>query len=214
MTGRSDEFTNPLRQKSQTQCDASVILEVALVSFQSSLAHLVARRWFWIAAVALLFGPPLLRAVTSGRVPASPPVIGSFPEFALSGDRGESVTVAALRGHVFIANALSPADASAGLSTMAALQHRTRNLGDAVWLVSFAKAFDPAALRELRRVHRAGQRWFLIAGMPSAEPDLFADPERLLLVDARSRIRGRYGARTAEDIERLLRDAALVAELR
>jgi hypothetical protein len=191
-----------------------VILEVVLVSFQSSLAHLVARRGFWIAAVAFLFGAPLLRAVTVGRVPASPPVLGSFPGFALSGDRGEPLTIAVLRGRVFIANALSPADSSVGLSTMAALQHRTRNLGDAVWLVSFAKAVDPAALHELRRVHRAGQRWFLIAGIPSAEPDLFAGSGTLLLVDGRSRIRGRYDSQKAEDVERLLRDAALVAELR
>jgi hypothetical protein len=193
---------------------ASVILDFVPVSIQSSLAVLVARRWFWVAAIGLLFGAPFLRAVTTRGALIPPPVLGSFPEFALSTDRGDQLTGAVLRGRVFIANALGPADAGAALSTMAALQHRTRNLGDAVWLVSFAKALDPAALRELRQSHRAGQRWFLIAGVPPAQPDLFASSDTLLLVDGRSRIRGRYDMQKFEDIERLLGEAALVAELR
>ena len=174
------------------------------------LPRLVARRWFWAVAVGLLFGAPLFRALTAPRVPALPPVLGSFPEFAFSTDRDEPLTAPRLHGHVFIANELSPADAGVRLSTMSALQHRTRNLGDAVWLVSFANGFDPAALRELRRAHRAGQRWLLVAGVPSAQPDVFAGPEMLLLVDGRSRIRGRYQAQRAEEVDRLLRDAARV----
>lgn len=160
----------------------------------------------------MLFGVPLARGLTQGRPPPPPPVLGPFPAFALPADDGSELKASDLHGRAFIAGLLCEGcTAIGGRDAMAAVQHRTRNLGDAVRLVSFSESLDAAALRAVRVRLGAGQRWALLGGAPPGVAPLFARGELLLLVDGRLRIRGSYEARKGVEIDRLLRDAALVA---
>jgi len=179
------------------------------------LAALTGRPWFWAAAIALLFGVPLARGLTQGRPPPPPPVLGSFPEFILRADDGSEFRAADLHGRAFIAGVICGgcADRAGREAILRTLQHRTRNLGDALRLVSFAQDLDPRALRELRARDAAGQRWVLLAGIPEGAAGLFASGG-LLVVDGGLRIRGRYDSRRGGEIDRLLRDTGLVTALR
>jgi hypothetical protein len=176
---------------------------------------LTGRPWFWAAAVGALFAGPLLRGLTQGRAPAPPPVLGTFPDFALPADDGRRFSASDLRGRPFIADLLLDDDgAGVRAGTMRTLQHRTRNLGDALWLVSFSEKLGPGALSALRHSHAAGQRWTLLSGVPDGPAPLFSGEDTVLLVDGQRRIRGRYQAAKEGEIDRLLHDAALVAALR
>ena|SRR2546426_12159924 len=179
------------------------------------LAALSGRPWFWAAIVGVLFSVPLVRGLTQGRPPAPPPLFEFFPNFSLRADDGSAFAATDLRGRPFIADLLCGdcAEGAEQLATMRQLQHRTRNLGDAVRLVSFSLGLDTARLRELRRDHAAGQRWTLLAGAPPEAARFFPGANMLLLVDGRLRIRGRYAAESTGEIERLLRDAALLTAL-
>lgn len=180
---------------------------------QGWVARLVGRRSFWFSVLAVLFGTPLLRGLSQRGPPAQPPVLGAFPAFSVLDEQGARFTAADLHGRAFIANLLcaSCGDAELGAATMRALQHRTRNLGDAVRLVSFSLGTDQAALRDIRRRYGGGQRWIFLTGIPAPAKALFGNSAMLLLVDGRLHIRGRYPTNGAEDVERVLRDSALVA---
>lgn len=188
-----------------------MILDRVPFALQAGAARLTGRGWFWIAVVAVLFAAPMLRGLLQGRPPAPPPLLGSFPGFALIAERGGAFTDADLRRRAFIANLLcsSCRDAQVAPEMMRALQHRTRNLGDALWLVSFSQDADASDLAAIRRKYGAGQRWILLAGVPAEAKPLFAEAGALLLVDGQLRIRGRYRADQPDDMARILRDAAL-----
>lgn len=180
------------------------------------LAALVGRPWFWVVVVGALFAGPLLRGLTQGSAPPPPPILGTFPPFALVDDDGRQFAASGLRGRPFIADLLCGkcAGANGRAGAMRTLQHRTRNLGDALRLVSFSEKLEPGALRQLRHSHAAGQRWTLLSGVPDGAAAFFSGEDTLLLVDGQRRIRGRYEAGKAGEVDRLLRDAALVAVLR
>lgn len=157
---------------------------------------LVGQPRVWVLTMALLFGTVLGTTLSRGAALRPPPALGAFPSFSSRDDRGAPFTEADLRGRAFIANRLSPG----GAETMRTLQRRTRNLGDALVLVSFSGTQPPA-----RSDPRSARRWLLIAGPPPA--GLPGDGGELVLVDARLRIRGRY---LREQLDDLLRDASLV----
>jgi hypothetical protein len=186
------------------------------MGFSMRLAALVGRPWFWAVFVAALFAGPLLRGLTQGAAPPPPPMLGAFPSFDLRADDGREFAAADLRGRPFIADLLCRdcAGSSGRAGAMRNLQHRTRNLGDALWLVSFSDNLDLAALRGLRERHAAGGRWTLLSGVPAGAAPLFSGENTLLLVDGQRRIRGRYDAARPDEIDRLLTDATLVAALR
>lgn len=186
------------------------------MAFSTRLAALIGRPWFWAVVVGTLFAGPLLRGLTQGGVPPPPPVLGTFPPFALVADDGRRLAASDLRGRPFIADLLCGkcAGASGRAGAMRTLQHRTRNLGDVLWLVSFSDDLDPEALRLLRESHAAGQRWMLLSGVPAGTASLFSGENTVVLVDGQRRIRGRYEAAKAKEIDRLLTDAALIAALR
>jgi cytochrome oxidase Cu insertion factor (SCO1/SenC/PrrC family) len=177
--------------------------------------HLVAKPLFWILLLAVLFGAPLVRGLWSGRAPQAPPPLGSFPRFALTDDRGAAFSSEDLRGHVFIANLLCAHCTEQGplaVEAMRTLQRRTRNLGDALWLVSFSSDSDALSLAAIRAKSPSSTRWFLVSGAPADVRALFGREQGLLLVDGQLRMRGRYGGSQASDLDAVLRDAALVLD--
>jgi hypothetical protein len=119
---------------------------------------------------------------------------------------------ASLRGRALIleASCMQCVDRRDALSAMRNLQRRTRNLGDAVRLVSLITDARPAQLQALRTVAGAGPRWQLLAGAASA----LAPADTLVLIDERFRVRGRYRPESADDVDRLVSDVALLAALR
>src|SRR6266478_2230099 len=157
------------------------------------LAALIGRPWFWATVIGVLFGVPLGRGLTQRNPPPAPPLLGPFPSFALASDGGGEFKDLDLHRRPFVAGLLCSdcAEAAERLATMRTLQHRTRNLGDAVRLVSFSQRLDAAALREVRGKNAGGQRWILLAGAPVAAARLFPGANTLVLVDGDLRIRGR-----------------------
>jgi hypothetical protein len=176
-------------------------------------SKLVGNPYFWAILVALLFGAPLVRGLRSTRAPEAPPLLGSFPPFAELDDRGAAFSAEDLRGRAFIANVLCVHCAEQGplaVETMRTLQHRTRNLGDALLLVSFATDADAQSLAAIRAKNPSSSRWHLAIGAPPDVRALFPREQGLVLVDGQLRIRGRYGGSQPSDLDAVLRDAALV----
>lgn len=180
---------------------------------EARLRRVVGRPVFWVAVIGVLFGAPLARGLFSGKPPATPPVLGSFPAFDLAEDRGGRLSSGSLRGHAFIANLLCTgcgAEGALAAETMRKLQHRSRNLGDALRLISFSPDGDARSLAEVRRTHPSSERWFLLAGAPAPVRALFPGGKGLLLVDGALRVRGRYPGNTQDDLDDALRDASLI----
>ncbi|HWE24607.1 MAG TPA: SCO family protein [Myxococcales bacterium] len=176
---------------------------------------LVGRPVFWLLLMAVLFGAPLVRGLRSGRAPAAPPPVGWFPRFSLVDDRGAPVNLDDLRGHAFIANLLCVHCTEQGplaAETMRTLQRRTRNLGDALRLISFSNDGDAASLAAVRAKSPSSTRWLLVQGAPAEVRALFPRIQSLVLVDGQLRIRGRYGGSQQSDVDAALRDAALVLD--
>lgn len=183
------------------------------VHFEAFLQGLVGRPVFWVSVVGVLFLGPLARGLLSARAITPPPVLGEVFAFDLRDDRGQRVSRESLRGHAFIADLLCVscgADGAIASETMRKLQHRSRNLGDALWLLSFSPDADATALAEVRRLHPSSERWYLVSGAPPQLRALLPGGKGLLLVDARSRVRGVYPATGKSDLDAVLRDASLV----
>jgi hypothetical protein len=169
---------------------------------QRRVSALVGIPGFWIGLVLLLFGAPFVRGLLT-RAPAAPPVLGAFP------------TLAQVRGSAFVANVICHDCGSGGAlasETMRLLQHRSRNLGDALRLVSFAPALAQADVEELRR--HAGARWQIVETAPGDVLAQFAGGTGLVLVDQDSRVRGRYGGSGTDAIDAVLRDASVLLNSR
>src|SRR5437016_2941779 len=93
-------------------------------------ANIVGKPVFWVLLVTILFGAPLMRGLMTARAPAPPPVLGSFPVFAVRDEYGTPFTADDLRGRAFIANLLCvhcTEDGQLSLQAMATLQHRGRD---------------------------------------------------------------------------------------
>lgn len=165
-------------------------------------AAAVGSPWFWICFVLLLFGTPFARGLL-GRAPPAPPVLGSFP--GIPGASGQAVLV-----DVICFDCGS--DGALAAEAMRILQHRSRNLGDALRLVSFTRGSDPARLAELRR--KAGPRWTVLDGTPAEVLRQFPGGRGLLLVDERARVRGRYAGWGGPALDDALSDASVLLNLR
>jgi len=204
-----------------------------LKSFSSSslpqriAARLTGSPWFWALFVAAAFTLPLVRSVRRALPPA-PPVLGSFPAFALVDQAGNPVRETALRGHLVVAEFTTAAAFAEGGSPLAKLQRRVRNTGEAVHLVSFVDTTSrsPSAgptLAALAKGAGAGAwRWTLAGGdvkpLEAATLKALRAPEggtlagRLLLLDARGRMR-RLGAPSPDEIDLMMRDTGLLVNM-
>ncbi len=176
--------------------------------------------------VAAAFALPLVRSVRRALPPA-PPVLGSFPAFALVDQGGKPVHETDLRGHLVVAEFTTAAALAEGGSPLAKLQRRVRNTGEAVHLVSFVDTTrsSPASptLAALAKGAGAGAwRWTLAGGdvkpLEAATLKALRAPEggtlagRLLLLDARGRMR-RLGAPSPDEIDLMMRDTGLLVNM-
>ncbi len=194
---------------------------------QRIAARLTGSPWFWALFVAAAFTLPLVRSVRRALPPA-PPVLGSFPAFALVDQAGNPVRETALRGHLVVAEFTTAAALAEGGSPLAKLQRRVRNTGEAVHLVSFVDTTrrSPSAgptLAALAKGAGAGAwRWTLAGGdvkpLEAATLKALRAPEggtlagRLLLLDARGRMR-RLGAPSPDEIDLMMRDTGLLVNM-
>ncbi len=201
------------------------------------IARFVGRPAFWIAAVGCMCLASLALAV-SRRLPDPPPAILELPAFRLTSDKNLPFGSDELRGKVWVANFIftsCPAACPRLMEKMGQIQHRTRNAGEAVHLVSFTvdpENDTPDKLAEYgRRFKASPYRWTLLTGdlgqiektvikgfklaMGKDADNLFQifHSERFVLVDGEGRIRGYYDA-DKEGIDHLVRDISLVLNVR
>jgi protein SCO1/2 len=216
-----------------TSTPASVPLRDRL---QLAVSAAVRRPLLWGLAVALVAAWPVVWAL---RTPLPPPlpVLGTLPPFELTAQDGRPFGSKDLQGRVWLASfvftrcqTVCPAISR----QMARIQARTRNLEPAFHLVSISvdPAFDdPDRLAAYARAHRASPRmWTFLTGPADEVQEVVVrglrtsmgqDPERpgaqgvfhgthLVLVDGGGRIRGYYDPDTADAVQRVVRDAALL----
>jgi len=190
---------------------------------QRIAARLTGSPWFWSLFVAFAFALPLVRSFAR-PLPATPPVHGVLPAFALQDQYGKPVTDSSLRGTLVLAEFV-PASRLAGNPTpLALLQKRVRNTGQALRLVTFVDLAPGAPpLADLaEHAGAAAPRWTLAGGdlAPVEEAIRKAAGGRadvplygyLVLADAHGRVR-RVAAPTTVNVDELMRDIGLLANM-
>ena len=193
-------------------------------------------RWLAIAlgALALMMTVGLLLVWRWGHRPGPPlPVLAEPPEFTLLDQSGATVTRGALAGKPFVADVVF----TRCQTVCPALTRKMARLGSqlpaGVGRVSFSvdPARDtPAVLQEYARQHGASDDWRFLTGdeaqihrvvvggmklglapTPPDDPSYAREPvthsTKLVLVDARGRVRGYYDAFDDGSVGTLLRDA-------
>jgi protein SCO1/2 len=211
---------------------------------QRRVARATGSAWFWIAFVGILFAYPMSSAMLK-KVPDPPQVLFTIPEFTLTDQLGQPFGSKDLDGKVWIANFIftnCPSRCPMLTADMAKLQKRMRNMGSAVWLVSFSvdpERDTPEALKAYAEKHHANpRRWRFLTGdlakvrdavvagfkMPIDPGEAIKDADgqsklfdithgtRFVLVDQKRRIRGFYDADDA-GMDQLVRDLSLVVGL-
>lgn len=202
------------------------------------MAPLVIKPAFWALFVAILVVGPIARTMTRA-IPRPPEMKLQLPDFELTNERGQRYGSEELRGHVYIADFVftsCPTVCPKLTERMQKIQHRTRNMGTALQLVTFTVDPENDTPEKLavyaRSVHSNPSRWsFLTGPLGDVETTVVkgfklamgkeqvADGifsvfhgERFVLVDQRGAIRGYYDA-TDEGVDAMLRDASVIANL-
>ena len=199
------------------------------VRVQALVAALAGQPSFWLVFIVAMFTWPIVRSVRAehGLTPGSP-VLGSVRPFALHDQTGATLGAAELHGRLWVASFTAAVCGSMCerterlMASMAELRHRTRNLGDAVRLVTFP--VDPerasaAHMAELSATWRASRGpWRFVSGPPARVTDVLRDFQvsdglprtRVALVDQNLQIRGYYDLADELGIARLLGDVSLL----
>ncbi len=189
-----------------------------LDSRPGAIARFIGRPVFWGVAVALVMSMSLGLAL-SRKLPDAPPIYLTLPPFSLTSEKGVAFGSEELRGRVWIASFMftsCPSVCPKLMEKMAELQHRTRNAGTGVHLVSISvdpETDTPERLAEFARRFKASPyRWTFLTGEEKALEETVVKgfklamgkdvenalqifhSERLVLVDAEGRIRGYYEA--------------------
>jgi protein SCO1/2 len=169
--------------------------------------------------------------------PADPALddLGAVGNFALTDERNQPFTDAALRGHVTLVSFLfTRCDTICPVTTMKMerLQEKTFDAGSMIKLASFSvdPTYDtPARLAEYaQRYHADPARWRFVTGPPDDMRRLVEGPLMnsmanegvtasgapaishsgyFLLVDARAHIRGAYDSGDVKRLDEMIRDA-------
>ncbi|MFZ5471506.1 MAG: SCO family protein [Myxococcota bacterium] len=201
------------------------------------LAALVSRPWFWVLFVLLAGGIPIVRAVRV-ELPPPLPVLATVPRFQLTDQHGQTFDAQQLQGKVWVANFIftrCPTICPLFTQQMGTIQHRGRNLGQYFHLVSFTvdpEHDTPEKLLAYAQTHRVSPRmWSFLTGSYEALKAVIVDgmkvhmqkgvdPDDLMsighgshfvLVDAKMQVRGYYQFNDPGAVDKLLRDAGLLA---
>jgi protein SCO1 len=197
--------------------------------FQQLASRLADKPVIWLSFVVAMFTWPILRSIRAERfLPRDRPVLAAVRPFTLRDQNGDELGPAELRGRIWVAsfNAVECkarcAEAERTMKAMAQVRHRTRNLGDAIRLVTFM--VDPEhttaeQMSELSATHRANHgAWRFVSGAPARMGDVLHDfqvvaadlQSRVALVDGNLQIRGYYDLADESALGRLLRDVSLL----
>lgn len=201
------------------------------------IGRLVGRWYLWAGFVVFMMTWPIVRGVTA-KLPDKLPVLGVVPEFELTDQHGQAFGSRQLRGRIWVANFIftrCPTVCPTFSKKMFQIQHRGRNLGEALHLVSFTvdPEYDtPAVLADYAHEYRASARaWSFLTGplqtVKTAVMDGLKvamgndDPaggfmqifhgEHFVLVDRDMQIRGYYRATEADAVDKVLQGAGLLA---
>ncbi len=197
------------------------------------LGRLIARPAFWIAIVTALVLTPLAAAV-SRTAPKPPPVLLELPSFRYTNEKNVPFGTEELRGKVWVASfafTSCPIVCPKLMEKLAVVQHRTRNAGPGVHIVTFSVDPENDTPEKLasyaRRFKASPYRWNFLTGdlaaieatvikgfklaMGKDAENLFQvfHSERFALVDQRGGIRGYYEA-DQPGIDRMVRDIGLL----
>jgi protein SCO1/2 len=197
--------------------------------FQVLASALVGRPMFWLVFIVTMFSWPILRSIHAERaLPGHRPVLGRVRDFTLRDQNGGELGAAELHGRIWVASftaidcAPTCVQCQRVLTKMAEVRHRTRNLGDAIRLVTFTVVPErdtAERMFELSASYRSSRgAWRFVSGPPPLVSDVLRDfqvaagvPQtRLALVDTNMRIRGYYDVLDEAAVGALLRDVSLL----
>jgi protein SCO1 len=208
-------------------------------AFGARIAWLVGKPSFWVVFVLIGMTLPIARTLAI-QLPPPLPVLGTLPDFHFKNQYGQDFGSDQLKGRIWVANFIftrCPTECPRFTKEMFQLQHRGRGLGQAFHLVSFSvdPTHDtPEVLLEYAQRNRVSPRaWTFLTGDPeqikhtvvdglkvSMGKDPNTDDDDLasifhgthfVLVDSLMQIRGYYDSHEADAVDRLLRDAGLLA---
>jgi protein SCO1 len=197
--------------------------------FHRLASALAGQPLFWLAFIITMFTWPIVRSIhAERRLPHGPPVLGLVHDFTLRDPNGDELGRAELRGRIWVASFTTIDGAPTldpprqAMMRMADVRHRTRNLGDAIRLVTFVvDSHGDAAehMLALSAIYRASHgNWRFVSGPPAPMNDVLRDLHvadgvplnRCALVDGQMRIRGYYDLGDAPALDALLRDVSLL----
>jgi protein SCO1/2 len=231
----SDEKMSDEKMSDEKMSDEAALPSGAKVldSRPGALGRRFGRPSFWVVAVLLVGLAPVAGAL-SRTVPPPPGVYAQLPRFTMTNVYGAKFGSDELDHHVWVASfafTSCPSVCPALMKRLQVVQHRTRNAGSAVRIVTFSvdpENDTPEKLRAYAKRFKASPyRWAFLTGdlsiiektvvggfklaMGKDADNLFEifHSERFALVDRSGRIRGYYEA-TDEGIDKLVRDIGLV----
>jgi len=189
------------------------------------------------AAAVAIFLAVTVASILRTPATTAPPVLGTLPPFELTDQQGQPFGTTELSGHVWIANFIftrCPTVCPLFTQRMAGIQKRTRQLGMHLRLVSFSVDPDydtPEVLEAYAERFAANPyKWKFLtgdyerirvtvrdglkvamqrAGQTGDVPDIIHGTHFVLL-DQRGRIRGYYASDDPEEVDRMVRQAALL----
>lgn len=192
--------------------------------------------WVWVVIVLAFVSLFAVRMLLAQRLSALP-VLVELPAYQLTSEQGQAFGAENLRGKTYVANFVftsCPSVCPRLTKRMAEVQERTKDLGDALHLVTFSvdpETDTPEVLRGYAQKYNADpKRWVFLTGQLTAiepvvvkgfkmvmgkketTPGMFeiVHGERFVLVDGKGFVRGFYEA-TNEGIDKLIVDARKLA---
>lgn len=201
------------------------------------LERITGKPAFWFSLVFFIAALPIIRAVRA-ELPKPLPVLKELPEFSFLDQYGEEFGSEDLSGKVWIANFIFTRCTTVCpifTGEMGELQHRTKQLADAIHLVSFTvdPAYDtPEVLLAYAKNNRVSPRmWSFLTGDldqirstvidgfdvamgegdgSSGDHAALFHGSHFVLVDSTSRIRGYYLSQEEGVLDRLLHDVNIL----
>jgi hypothetical protein len=191
----------------------------------------VGRPLFWVVAVGLLAGWPLVSGLLR-RPPRVPEVLGTLPPFHLAEPGGLPLDNAGLAGRVWLVGFLDTgcvACAERLGTALERLQYRIRNVGTAAGILEVGvPSANPVVdlASEMSRRHANPRVWRAVGGADAQRllsevgalslnrgPQLEAGGA-LALVDAQGRVRAVEGIEAPAAVDRLISELTLILNIR